>query len=435
MPFTLTMPKLSPTMEEGTIAKWHVKVGEHVNAGDLLFEVSTDKATVEYNALDEGWLRKILIGEGGAAHVNQAVAIFTEEQSESIEGYKPKEEYQQQAAVLTTDEKAKESKAPQQELAPGSVKASPSQVLFTPEAPLENYQFEYPKEMLEKRVLASPLAKRLAKEKNLDLTTVKGTGPNGRIMSKDLDTAQSLGDVVFGSRSTPELAPGSYYEEDLSPMRKAIGKRLQDSKTFIPHFYVKQTVEAELLASTREQLKNSGLNISINDFIVRAVALTLRKHPIINSGYNSANQTVVRFQTIDIAVAVSISGGLITPIIRHADYKSLGQISTEVRYLAKLAREGKLEPDQYKGGSFTISNLGMYGVVDFQAIINPPQAAILAVSAIQDAPVVKNGQVAASKTMNITLSVDHRVIDGAAAAEFLKSLKNALENPAVLLVS
>jgi pyruvate dehydrogenase E2 component (dihydrolipoyllysine-residue acetyltransferase) len=274
----------------------------------------------------------------------------------------------------------------------------------------------------------------LAKEKKLDLSTVKGTGPNQRIMSRDLAKAQPSALTHFGHRETPSLPPGSYEELPLSPMRKVIGQRLQESKSFIPHFYVTQTIDAEPLVTIREQLKNQEVKLTINDFIVKASAWALRQHSVINSGFNSATQSIIQFKTIDIAVAVSVEGGLVTPIIRHVDYKNLGEIALEVRSLAQKAREGKLAPQEYKGGSFTISNLGMYGVTEFQAILNPPQAAILAVSGIQEVPVVRNGAVIPGKTLNLTLSVDHRVIDGVAAALFLQTLKKMLENPSILLV-
>ena len=433
MPFTLTMPKLSPTMETGTIAKWHKKVGDLVEDGDLLFEVATDKATVEHYALDGGWLRKILIADGGEAVVNQPVAIFTEGKDESIQGYQPEGETPRQPAQAPVAKGA--TAATEKGVAAGrAAAATMQQPAFVPEPPLEGYTFEHPTAVAEKRILASPLAKKLAKEKGLDITTVKGTGPNERIMSRDLALAQPSGAIAFGNRETPRMAPGTYEEEALSPIRKVIALRLQESKSFIPHFYVQQEIRAEALVATREQLKGWGTNVSINDFVVRACALVLREHPVVNSGFNSVNQTVIHFKTIDISVAVSTEGGLITPIVRHADFKSLGEISVEMRHLAQLGREGKLTPQQYKGGSFTVSNLGMHGVTDFQAIINPPQAAILAVSAIHDVPVVQDGSVVPGKVMNVTLSVDHRVIDGVAAAKFLHTLKRCLENPAGLLV-
>lgn len=432
MPFTLTMPKLSPTMEEGTIVRWNKKIGEKVEPGDLLMEVATDKATVEFNALDGGWIREILIGEGKEARVNQPVAIMTADKDESIEGYKPEglevkpepQTIQEQAVPLSTEA------AP----APQASAAGMKIASFVPEKPLENYQFEHPTDAIEERMLASPLAKKLAREKKLDLSTVKGSGPEGRIMSRDLEKAQPRGSVAFGRREAPADAPGSYEEETLSPMRKVISQRLQEAKTFIPHFYVTQTVNANPLVELRDQLHNLGIKVTYNDFVTRACALALREHPNVNSGFNSVNNAIIRFKTIDIAVAVTVPAGLITPIIRHADYKNVGEISVEIRSLARRAKEGKLESHEYKGGSFTISNLGMYGVTEFAAIINPPQAAILAVGGILNVPVVRQGQVVPGKVVNITLSADHRVVDGVAGAEFLKTVQNFLENPAALVI-
>lgn len=436
MPFTVTMPKLSPTMEEGTIVKWHKQIGDKVQSGDLLLEIATDKATVEYQALDEGWLRQILIQEGGEAVINQPIAVFTAEQKESLEGYQPEGVSPEPKAEPKSEGPSPETAVkPSEDLSKKKGKeAFLAQPQFAPEPPLENYTFEYPTEELKGRVLASPLARKMAKEKGLDLSTVKGTGPNGRIMSRDLAKAQPLSQINFSRREAPSLPAGSYEEQALSPMRKVISQRLQESKSFIPHFYVTQTVDAEPLVSIRDQLKNMDVKVSINDFIVRACALALRQCPNINTGFNSVNQTIIQFKTIDIAIAVSIEAGLITPIVRHADYKNLGELSVEIRSLAQKAREGKLNPQEYKGGSFTISNLGMYGVSEFQAIINPPQAAILAVSGIQDVPVVRHDTVVKGKTLNLTLSVDHRVIDGAAAAAFLQILKKILENPSILLI-
>lgn len=433
MPFTVTMPKLSPTMESGTIVKWHKAVGEHVEADELLLEVATDKATVEYNALDSGWLRKIVIPDGKTAIVNQAIGIFTEEKDESIEGYKP--------TGVTVPEKAKKEEQPVTAGEPAAAAtpqmqtATLSQPAFVPEAPLTDYIFERPIAAIDEKLKASPLAKKLAKERGLDLSTITGSGPGQRIVAKDLDLAQPNGVATFGKRDAPALSPGSFEEESLSPMRKVIAQRLQESKSFIPHFYVEQQIDAQPLVNIREQLANHEIKLTINDLIVRATALCLRKHPEVNSGFNSVNKTIIRFKTIDISVAVSVNGGLITPIVRHADFKNVGELSAEIRYLAKKAKEGKLDPQEYKGGSFTVSNLGMFGVTNFQAIINPPQAAILAISGIQETPVVKNGMVVPGKTMSLTLSVDHRVIDGVAAAQFMKSLKQFLENPAVLIVT
>lgn len=432
MPFTVTMPKLSPTMEEGTIAKWHKKEGDRVESGELLVEVATDKATVEYNALDEGYLRKIIVSEGGAAVVNQPIAIFTVKKEESIDGYQP----EGIAPAKPKEEKATPSAAVKKEAVTDTGKATVGmqQPAFTPEPPMEKVEFEFPTGAPMARVPASPLAKKMAKEKGLDLGTVKGSGPGGRVTSRDLDLAQPDQPVNFGKREMPDIASGTYEEMAMSPMRKVIGQRLQQAKTFIPHIYVRQEIDAQPLFEIREQLKNGNLKVSFNDFVIRACALALREHPNANSGFDSTKQSIILFKTIDISVAVSVEGGLITPIVRYADYKNIGEIAVEVKELAGRARTGKLKPEEYKGGSFTISNMGMYGVTDFCAIINPPQACILAVGGIDECARVKNGVVVAGKRMNLVLSADHRVVDGAEAAKFIKSVQKYLENPSLLLV-
>lgn len=430
MPFTLTMPKLSPTMEGGTIVKWHKKEGESVKSGELLFEVATDKATVEHEALDEGFLRKVLVPEGGEALVNQAVAIFTKSKDESIEGYQPegiaKEEAAPQEEALAEEEK------PQTPAAKPAV-GGMTQVNFPIEPPLEDYVFEFDTEMKD-RLAASPLAKKLAKEKGIDITSVKGSGPDGRVMSRDLDMGQPMTAANFGTGQKPTEKPGSYTEEPMTPMRKAIGSKLQASKTFVPHFYLQQDIDVQPMIALRNQLKEGGIKVTFNDFIMRAAALALKEHPNVNCGFDAAGSKIIHFKAIDIAVAVSIPEGLITPIIRHVDYKNLGQISAEVKHLATLAKEGKLHPEQYRGGSFTISNLGMFGIHDFQAIINPPQVCILSVGGMRDCPVVKDGEVVPGKRMMISLSSDHRVVDGADAAKFIVTIQKYLENPPILLI-
>lgn len=423
MPFTVTMPKLSPTMEEGVIAKWRKKEGDFVKASEVFLEITTDKATLEHTALDEGFLRKILVGEGKEAIVNQAIAIFTVEASESIEGYEP------------TGAKPSKKKIAEKPIdVPSDVKEErvymTKETLFTPQPPLQNYQFDEGA-----HTLASPLAKRLAKEKNLDISTVKGTGPGGRITSRDLESALPESLVSFGKEERPEIVPGTYEEIPLTPMRKAIGKRLQAAKGTIPHFYVTQKIDAFPLVRLREELKKLNFGqITFNDMIIKGSSIALRKHPTINSGFDSANQCLIQFKTIDISVAVTIAGGLITPIIRHADFKNLGEISTEIKKLADRAHQGKLKEEEYLGGSFCISNLGMFGITEFIAVINPPQGAILAVGGIQNEAIVKEDKVVPGKTLSLTLSCDHRVIDGTEAALFLKTLKEILENPVALTI-
>lgn len=428
MPMTLIMPKLSPTMESGTIIKWFKKEGDKVNEGDLLIEVATDKATVEYNALDEGFLRKILISEGESAEVNQTIAVMTQTQDENIDDYKIETKSQTVQEELPQEADKEKTSPPEKK---GSAIA---QMTFSPAPPLENYQFEWPREKGRSKILASPLAKKLAQEKGINLASVNGSGPNGRIVKKDLNLAHKEAPASFGYQMPPDIAPGSYEEETLSPMRKVIAERLQGSKTFIPHFYVQQTMLVDELIHLRRQLKETGVELTFNDFIVKACSLALREHPIINSGFNSKDNKIIRFKTIDICVAVSIDIGLITPIVRLADYKNIGELSQEVKSLVKLAKEGKLQPHQYQGGSFTISNLGMFGIDDFQAIINPPQACILSVGGIVKKPVVKGDSICIGQTLTLSLSADHRVIDGADAAKFIKTLQKYLENPVSLVI-
>jgi pyruvate dehydrogenase E2 component (dihydrolipoamide acetyltransferase) len=393
MPFTVTMPKLSPTMESGTIQQWLKKIGDKVDAGDVLLEVATDKATVEHTALDEGYLRAILVPEGQEAAVNTPIAIFTETADESIEGFASQQETPKAAPI--------QEKIPEKE-----VVAKPK---------------------TSGRIVASPLAKKLAEQKGMSLEGIQGSGPRGRIVAKDLEKGATV-----KAAAKPAMPSGSFEEIALTPIRRVTGKRLQEAKSTIPHFYVQQTIDASPLISFREQLANFEIKVSINDCIVKACALALKEHPNVNAGFHETNQTLISFKTIDICVAVSIEGGLITPIVTHAAHKSLTEISEEVRSLAKKAKEGKLALHEFQGGSFTISNLGMFGVTSFQAIINPPQAALLAVGGILEAPIVKNGQVVAGKIMNLSLSVDHRVVDGVAAAQFLKTVQKYLENPVML---
>jgi len=427
MPFTVTMPKLSPTMEEGQISKWHKKENDFVEAGDLLLEIATDKATIEHYALDEGWLRKILVLEEASAGINRPIAIFSVEKEESIEGYTPEGVEEPKKSEPKTMPIKEEERAPAAPQTTGL-----AQPAFMPEPPpkLKGAKGQHSS----KRVVASPLAKKIAKEKNLDLSSVTGSGPAGRITEKDLAHAQEMGIVNFSKSESPEQEAGSFEEIPLSPMRKIIARRLQESKTFIPHFYVKKKIDAEAMMALRLQLKALNLKVTLNDLIIRASALALRKHPEINRGFNSVNQTIVQFKTVDVSVAVTLEEGLITPIIRQTDYKDLQEIGVEMRTLAQKAREHKLQEHEYKGGSFCISNLGMYAIDEFLAVINPPQVAILAVGGIMDEPVVKNGAVVPGKTLSLTLSCDHRVIDGAMAATFLNTLQQLLENPVSLTI-
>ncbi|SCA58839.1 Dihydrolipoyllysine-residue acetyltransferase component of pyruvate dehydrogenase complex [Chlamydiales bacterium SCGC AB-751-O23] len=430
MPFTLSMPKLSPTMEEGTITTWFKKEGDFIEAGELLMEVATDKAQIEFNAIDEGFLRKILIPKGKEAKINDVIAVFSEKKAEKIEAFLKKIQNKEKKQEVKIEKK--------QAIGSGASTQAGSPVAatfmtFEPFGEVENDSFMFPVDPID-RVKASPLAKKVAKDKNLDLSTIKGSGPGGRIVKKDLVLAQKTSPANFGPKALPKLKAGAFEELQLSPMRKVISQKLQAAKASIPHYYVTEKIDVDNLISLRKQLKEAGTKVSINDFIVRACALALKEHPEINRGFNSKNNSIIQFKTVDISIAVSVESGLITPIVFHTDHKNLGQISQEIKQLATLAKSGKLEPHQYQGGSFTISNLGMFGVENFQAVINPPQAAILAIAGIKQEPVVKGGQIVIGNNMNICLSSDHRVIDGAQAAQFLVTLKKSLENPAILLL-
>ena len=434
MPFTLNMPKLSPTMTEGVIARWLKKPGDYVNAGDTLLEISTDKATVEHNALDEGFLRQILKKDGDSAQVNEPLAIFSEKADESLEGFTvPKMAAPTEAQVPTPAVAPTPPPAPKpapQPVVQEAPKIAPAQVKMP--SPQKTQALISTKTLEGQRITASPLARKLAAEKGLDLGQIKGSGPRGRILSRDLSNApvsvESTGTVVRRN-------PVEFQTIPLTPMRKVISSRLQQSKATIPHFYITQNIDATELVNLRETFKQEGYPFTVNDFIVKAIALSMKKHPSSNSGFDDQSNTIRHYNNIDIAIAVTIPGGLITPIVKNADMKSIAQISTEVKGLAKKAKENKLTPEEFMGGSCTISNLGMYGTTSFGAIVNPPQAAIFAIGAAYDAPMVKDGHhVVIGKMLHITLSCDHRVIDGAEAAELMRTLKALLEKPALLLV-
>lgn len=425
----LKMPKLSPTMETGTLVKWLKKAGDEIHFGDVLLEISTDKAVLEHTASEDGWLLEILVKEGTKIPVGAPIAVFSTEKNVTydLQQLLPSQE------AVSTDEPTQivPNTSSQQD---NSHYAGPSMAIvgFRPEPPLTTpLTIKNPGDP----VSASPLAKKLAKEQNLDLSGVAGSGPGGRIVKKDLEKAPPLRIAGFGYPEAPEVNPGTYVEEPLSPIREAISKRLQAAKTFIPHFYVRQRIYASPLLALLKELQAQNIKLSINDCIVRACALALKEFPEINSGFNSIDNTIIRFSTIDISIAVAIPDGVITPIIRCADRKNVGMISAEIKALAARAKQSALKEEEYKGGSFCISNLGMTGISDFTAILNPPQAAILAVGSVEEQPIVLNGELAVGSTCMLTLSVDHRVIDGYPAAMFMKRLQKLLEAPSVLLLN
>ena len=419
MPTNVLMPALSPTMEKGTLTKWHIKEGDTVNAGDVIAEIETDKATMEVEASDEGKVGKLVVPEGTEdVAVNSVIAVLLgEDESASDIGATPAPK----AAP------APEAKAP----APAKPEPPMSQPAAAPAPSSGNG-----------RVFASPLARRLAEQAGLTLSNLTGSGPHGRIVKHDVEVALEGGAPSKpAAAAAPVSVPGTampidapYEEIKLSSMRKTIAKRLEESKRTIPHFYLTVDIEIDKLLALRKQIKSASedYNVSVNDFIIKACAMALKKMPTANVQY--AGDKLLQFKRVDISVAVAIDGGLITPVIRGAEAKSLNDISVEMRSLAAKAREGKLKPEEFQGGSFSISNLGMFGIKHFDAVINPPQAAILAIGKGEQRAVVKNGALAIANVMTVTLSCDHRAIDGAVGAEFLGVVKAFLEEPLTMLI-
>ena len=421
MAILVTMPALSPTMEEGVISSWLKSEGDKVADGDALCEIATDKSTVEFQAIDGGFLRKIVVPAGSSAKVNAPIAVITETADEDI-------------SLLTFEEEKQEAEA-EEEVAPqkkeqkeAPVGAAINAITFSPPPAAEKIR---PRKRVSEN--ASPLARKIAAEKGLDLASVQGSGPAGRVIAKDLEGAAAKS-IVGEKRESYEFPDGTFEEVALTPVRKVIGERLQASKMTIPHYVITQSVRMDKAMSLRKELKELGIKVSFNDFVVKATALALKKHPEINTGFDSKKNVIVDYKTIDISLAVSVPDGLITPILWQADYMSLPEISAEAKKLALKARDGTLAPHEYQGGSFTISNLGMFGVTTFQAVINPPQAAILAVGGIAETAVSEGGKLSTGFVMNLSVSMDHRVIDGAEGAKFLNTVKFFLENPSSLIL-
>ncbi|SRR5579859_163139 len=427
MPINLLMPALSPTMTEGKLSKWVKKEGDKVKSGDVIAEIETDKATMEFEAVDEGTLGKILIAEGteGVA-VNTPIGIILEE-GEDASAIKA-------APAAAAPAPAAAAPAPVA-AAPAPVAAAPAPAAASAPAPVAHGD----------RVFATPLAKRIAKDAGIDLKSISGSGPHGRIVKADVEQAQSRPAAAAPAAASaaapaakPAAAPapawGPAYEEvPLSSMRKVIARRLTEAKQTVPHFYLTIDYKLDALLALRSQLNaKSDTKLSVNDFIIRASALALKKVPAANASFT---ETALRmYKDIDISVAVATPSGLITPIIKHADQKGLAQISAEMKDLASRAKDGKLKPEEFQGGTFSISNLGMFGIKDFAAIINPPQGCILAVGAGEQRPVVVDGALAVATVMSCTLSVDHRVVDGAVGAEYLAALKGLIEDPITMML-
>lgn len=415
MSITIFMPALTPTMSEGNVVRWCKKEGELVKAGEVLAEIETDKAIIEFEAVDEGVLSKILVPEGAqAVPINRPIAVLLED-GESAESSLSVESGAE-SAVLKPE------------------KSGDGGRIFSDHRATEGGG----------RILASPLARRLAKEQGLDLARVQGSGHNGRIRRADVESV-GAGGVVAESASARAAAAGpapsipvevgsGITEVPLSSMRKVVARRTTEAKQTIPHFYLTIDCEIDKLLALRAEIngRSDKYNLSVNDFVIRAVALALREVPAANASFTDA--AIRLYNDVDISVAVATPGGLITPVIRHADHKGLAAVSSEMKSLGAKAREGKLKPEEYEGGGFTISNLGMYGVREFAAIINPPQGCILAVGMGAQRPIVKDGALAIATVMTCTLSVDHRVVDGVIGAEFLNAFKVLIEEPLAMLL-
>ncbi|CAG5080219.1 pyruvate dehydrogenase complex dihydrolipoamide acetyltransferase [Parvicella tangerina] len=415
------MPKLSDTMVEGVVAEWHKKVGDKVETGDLLAEIETDKATMEFESFQEGVLLHIGVEKGKAAEVDAILAILGEE-GEDIS------EILEKAAAEKADanEEEKEVKeAPKEDEKPKVEEQKSKPTPAPTKTVTKSTPVNYPSASQDNgRVIASPLAKKLAEERNINLKLVRGTGEGGRIVKRDIDNF--TGGTSFSGVE-------SYRDEPVSQMRKVIAQRLGESKFTAPHFYLTISIDMDNAIAARKSI-NAQIapeKISFNDLVIKACAEALKEHPQVNAGWHG---DFIRFNDhVHIGVAVAVPEGLLVPVIRFADGKTLTQIGGEVKELAGKAKDKKLQPEDWAGNTFTISNLGMFGIEEFTAIINPPDACILAVGGIQQTPVVKNGQIVPGNVMKVTLSCDHRVVDGAVGSAFLNTVKNYLENPVVLL--
>ena len=414
------MPKLSDTMTEGVVAEWHKKVGDSVESGDLLAEIETDKATMEFESFQDGVLLHIGVEKGNAAPVDSILAILGEEGEDIasiLEAESSKQtnlEEQEKVVVEPKKEIQKEEKVEAPVVQEKALSVSSTPVSYPPAS-----------EMSVSKIKASPLAKKLASERNINLNLVKGTGEDGRIIKRDIDNFQGVASNFVGIES--------YDEHPVSQMRKVIAHRLGESKFSAPHFYLSVSIDMDNAISARTSINTalSPVKISFNDLVIKAAAASLKEHPQVNSSWLG---DVIRYNNhVNIGVAVAVDEGLLVPVVRFADGKSLSQIGAEVKEFAHKAKDKKLQPEDWEGNTFTISNLGMFGIDNFTAIINPPDACILAVGGIQSIPVVKGGVVVPGNVMKVTLSCDHRVVDGVVGSKFLNTFKNYMENPVLLL--
>lgn len=436
MPTEILMPALSPTMEEGTLAKWLVKEGDTVSSGDIIAEIETDKATMEFEAVDEGTIGKILIEEGtSGVPVNTPIAVLLEEgeSADDIDSAAPA------SAAKDSQPASGDQAKPAEQAAPASDGKSSGPL---PEAKAGDGS----------RIFASPLARRIAADKGLDLAQIKGSGPHGRIVKADVEDAKPAAAAAAEPAKAPAAAPAApaspsaetikkiyadreTVEVTLDGMRRTIAARLGEAKQTIPHFYLRRSAKLDALmafrATLNKQLEARGIKLSVNDFIIKASALALQEVPEANAVW--AGDRILQLKPSDVAVAVAIEGGLFTPVLKDAQQKTLSTLSAEMKDLAARAKTRKLAPHEYQGGSFAISNLGMFGIENFDAVINPPHGAILAVGAGIPTPVVEDGEVVIRNVMSMTLSVDHRVIDGALGAQLLERIVAHLENPMGML--
>ncbi len=425
MPTNILMPALSPTMTEGTLAKWVKKEGDMVKAGEVIAEIETDKATMEVEAVDEGKLGKILVPAGTAGvAVNAPIAVLLED-GESADAAAP--------APKAAEKKAEPAKEQPKTAAPSNGKAT-----MPVSAPAKSGS----------RVFASPLAKRMADQMGIDLSSIKGSGPHGRIVKDDLSGGQaSSAKAQPSAASRPQQASGpgakqladaygmKYKEIPNNSIRKVVARRLVESKQTVPHFYLTIECRIDNLMKARAEINaqaDGKFKLSVNDFVIKAAANALKAYPAANTAWT--DDAILQFEDSDISVAVSTPNGLMTPIVKAAQTKGLKQISEEVKDLAKRARDGKLKPEEFQGGTFCVSNLGMYGIQEFGAIINPPQSCILAVGAGEEKPFVEKGEIKIGTFMKCTLSVDHRSVDGSVGAEYLQILKQYIENPVAMIV-
>jgi pyruvate dehydrogenase E2 component (dihydrolipoamide acetyltransferase) len=469
MPIKILMPALSPTMTEGNLAKWHKKEGDEVRSGDVIAEIETDKATMEVEAADDGTLGRIVVPEGTEnVKVNDVIGLLLEEGEDksALDSIAVAAAPAPKAAPAPAAPKIEPAKAPAAQPAPqargnGEAVATPLARRMAAQSGLQLSSLKgtgahgkITKDDVETalagserqrqvriaggstRVFASPLARRLAREMSLDIGAIAGSGPGGRVVRLDVERAQKSGGARAVARPAARAPSGAAYEEvRVSQMRRVIAERLSESKRTIPHYYLTVDCNIDQLLASRAQLNGrpNHEKLSVNDFVILAVARSLRDHPQVNSSWLGDN-LVRRYNTVDVSVAVALDDGLITPVIRNADEKSIDAISAEMKSLADKAKRGKLVPEEYQGGAFSISNLGMFGIKQFEAVINPPQSGILAIGAGEPRPVAKDGQIVVATVMTITMSADHRVVDGATGAKFLASVKGYIEAPVTMFV-